>query len=82
MTVDESPIRELISGAALPSVNVSRQNQLVATFQSLAGQYKSRAGRIDYIWARVVPRVATIVIGGGLVLWYAFRVIVPIYQRL
>lgn len=81
-TLSAEPMKQLAAQADLPIVDASLQESLVAAYRSLATKYQYRARRSGYVWARVVPRVVTVVVGGGLVLWYALHVIVPIYRGL
>lgn len=81
-TFADPSMQQWVAEAQLPIVAEDTQANLVAAFRSLATQYQYRTRRSGYVWARVVPRLATVVIGGGLVLGYAIWVIVPIYREM
>ncbi len=60
---------------------VSEEATLVARLKFLAAIHDERARRHDYLWSRLIPRIAMVVVGGGFTLAYAWWVIAPVYQQ-
>ena len=66
----------------LPDVaGATKQEMLVANLRYAAAVHNERSRRQDYFWGRLLPRVAMVLIGGGLTLAYAWWIIRPVYQQ-
>ncbi len=62
-------------------VTVNEQATLVARLRYASALHREEARKNEYFWARLAPRTAMIVFGGGFTLAYAWWIIRPIYQQ-
>ena len=59
----------------------SEEETLLARLKYLAAIYDERARRHNYLWSRLIPSIAMVVVGGGCTLAYAWWVIAPVYLQ-
>ena len=81
-SLSELPLKSLLAKSPIASVDVSVQGNLATAYRGLANAFGEQARRRAYIVSRVLPRVATALIGGTLVISYVMLVIVPVYLEL
>ena len=62
-------------------VGIGGKQTLIARLRFLGARHTEQARRRSYIWSRLVPRCAMVVIGAGLTLSYAIWVIAPVYMQ-
>lgn len=63
------------------SGELTTPNVLAARLHYLASHHAELARRNDYVWSRLAPRVAMVLVGCGFVLGYAWFIIAPVYQQ-
>jgi type II secretory pathway component PulF len=81
-TLASSPIKQLLSEGDVGEIaGVGAKQKLICSLQRAASLHARRAARSTYLWTRLVPRLATIVIGGGMIMAYAWLVIAPVYRQ-
>ena len=81
-TLDSLPIGQLLAEGDVGDVaGLGEQQRLVCSLQRAASLHAQRAARSTYLWTRLVPRLATILIGGGMIMAYASLVIAPVYRQ-
>ena len=81
-SLDSPPIRQLLSEGDVGEVaGLGEQQKLICSLQRAASLHARRAERFTYLWTRLVPRTATIMIGGGMIMAYASLVIAPVYRQ-
>ncbi len=74
----------LLTGVQSPLLDLpgaSEEQTLVARLKYLAAIHDERARRHEYFWSRMLPRIAMVVVGGGVTLAYVWWVIAPVYQQ-
>lgn len=71
-------VANLIDGA--PG-ELAKPNVMAARLRYSASRHSELARRSDYIWSRLVPRLAMLVVGCGFILGYAWFIIAPVYQQ-
>ncbi len=77
-------VARIVSSDGFPAgsnVGVGGKQTLIAQLRYLGSRHTERARHRCYIWSRVVPRCAMVVIGAGLTLSYAWWVIAPVYLQ-
>lgn len=63
------------------SGELATPNLLAARLRYLASHHAELARRSDYVWSRLAPRLAMVVVGCGFVFGYAWFIIAPVYQQ-
>ena len=84
-TLNSSEINELLAlhpaGLAWDSVLLSEKQTWIAKLRYLASMHAEKARRHRYMWTRLLPRVAMVVIGFSLTLSCVVWVIAPVYSE-
>jgi hypothetical protein len=81
-TLASESIAELITeGEVAEIAGVGDKERLICSLQRAASLHARRAARSTFLWTRLVPRLATIVVGGGMIMTYAWLVIAPVYRQ-
>ncbi len=71
----------LSKGGSTDIPGIGQADALVARLRYTASVYGERARRHSHLWSRLLPRLAMVVIGGGLIISYAWWVIAPVYRQ-
>ena len=81
-TLQMPKIERLLSPAEdLPIAEMGSQRMMLAKLRFCATVYADRSRRQTYVWTRLMPRLCTVGVGGGLIVLYALFVIAPVYQQ-
>ena len=84
LTLKSPQVSALLANAdesLLQVPGASEQETVLARLKYVAAIHDERARRHDYLWSRLYPRVAMVVIGGGFTVGYACWVIAPVYLQ-
>lgn len=60
---------------------LSQKDTLLARLRYASEVHRERARKHNYFWGRLAPRIAMVLIGGGLTVSYAWWIIRPVYQQ-
>ena len=77
-------LKSLLDKSEIPVENVpgaSDQQRHVAKLRYLASEYETKARRTQFFQCRVMPRIATVLIGGGGLAFYVLCIILPVYRE-
>ena len=81
-TLASPSIKQLLSAGDVGEIaGLGEKQRLIATLRRCAALHAQLATRKSYQWTRLAPRLATIVIGGGMIMTYAWFVIAPVYRQ-
>lgn len=85
-SLDSAAVKRNLSGTSAATLGleidgVNTADLLIARLRYASVLHSERARQHDYLWGTLLPRLAMVVVGGGLTLAYAWWVIRPIYQQ-
>ncbi|TWT98251.1 type II secretion system F family protein [Stieleria varia] len=78
-TLADSPIGDWLRKFGVRGRQEENQQGIIAAFRSMASRHEFVGRRHHYIWTRMIPGVASLLIGGSLILGYLYFVIGPVY---